>query len=518
VLFNSDLFIFAFLPVTLLGYYLLGSTGRTAAACWLIAASVLFYGWWNPDYVLLLAMSVTFNYLCGLGIAKSTAAPRRQTGVLIFAIATNLTALFYYKYCFPFLDFLHTHGIVHSQFETNVILPLGISFFTFTQIGYLVDCKQGVAKERGVTDYFLFVTFFPHLIAGPILHHSEIMPQFAQRQTYRFRPENLAVGFTIFVIGLAKKVLLADSLAATADESFANPQVLGLCGAWSTILSYSLQLYFDFSGYSDMAIGIARMFGVQFPLNFNSPYKARCIIEFWQRWHMTLTRYITLYLYNPVVLWVTRARVARGHGISRRATATAAGFSSMIMLPTVFTMVIAGVWHGAGLQFLVFGVLHGCYLSINHAWRVFGPRAAKTPVPLLAGALIAAAEVLLTFLAVLVGQVFFRAASTAAALTMLADLLGLQAWESLPSDLHAADPEIRHAVLLVVGFVVAWVFPNTQQIMARFSPTTSKFDPGSERVWRWQPSLSWGIAIALLFVLALGGRLGNPARFLYFQF
>jgi alginate O-acetyltransferase complex protein AlgI len=523
MLFNSDAFLFAFLPAVLLGYYLLGIAGRRAAAGWLIAASFLFYGWWNPAYVILLAVSVTFNYLCGLAIVATAATPRRQNAALLFAIAVNLGALFYYKYLFPLLDLLHTSGFVASHFTTEVVLPLGISFFTFTQIGYLVDCKQGVAKERGVVDYFLFVTFFPHLIAGPILHHREIMPQFAEPRTYRFRMENMSVGFTIFAIGLAKKVLVADQLAPTADAGFAHPETLHLLGAWSAVLSYSLQLYFDFSGYSDMAIGVARMFGVQFPLNFNSPYKSRCIIEFWQRWHMTLTRYITLYLYNPVVLWVTRRRVARGYGISRRATATTGGFLSMIVVPTVFTMGLAGIWHGAGLQFFIFGLLHAGYLSINHAWRVFGPRAPQIPRSFPAMATITVGQWLMTYLAVLVAQIFFRADSTAAALTMIADVVGLHGIDWRGTDLpevafRGSHAQLLHSAALLGLFVVTWALPNTQQIMARFAPTTSKFEQGSDRLWRWEPTFTWAIGVALLFVATLGCRLGDPARFLYFQF
>jgi alginate O-acetyltransferase complex protein AlgI len=523
MLFNSDVFIFGFLPAALLGYYLLSLTGRRAAAAWLIAASFVFYGWWNPAYVALLALSVTFNYLCGLAIAGTATTPRRQTAVLVFSIAVNLGTLFYYKYLFALLSALHNSGIVTSNLMANVILPLGISFFTFTQIGYLVDCKQGVAKERGVLDYFLFVTFFPHLIAGPILHHGEIMSQFADRKTYRFRSENLSVGFTIFAIGLAKKVLLADGLGLTADAGFEHPQTLQLLGAWSTVLSYSLQLYFDFSGYSDMAIGVARMFGVRFPLNFNSPYKARCIIDFWQRWHMTLTRYITLYLYNPVVLWVTRRRVARGYGISRRATATPSGFLNMIVLPTAFTMAIAGVWHGAGLQFLIFGLLHGAYLSVNHAWRIFGPRQQAVAVSRAASAALAVGQVLLTYLAVLVGQIFFRASSAKVAFKILAELVGLHGANLHGADLpavsfHGNYAQTLHVARLVSLFVICWALPNTQQIMAQFEPSISKFEPGSARIWRWQPTLAWAGVIALLFIATLGGRLGDPARFLYFQF
>ena len=523
MLFTSDAFLFLFLPASLAGYYLLGRIGRGAAAVWLIVTSFVFYGWWNPAYVGLLAISVTFNYLCGLAILSRTARPKQQTAVLVVGIAVNLTALFYYKYFFPLLQELQAHGIGATTGIIAVVLPLGISFFTFTQIGYLVDCRQGVAKERGITDYFLFVTFFPHLIAGPILHHAEIMPQFANRETYRLRAENLAVGLTIFVIGLAKKLLFADPLAVPADIGFDHPETLQFLGAWSALLSYSLQLYFDFSGYSDMAIGVARMFGVRFPLNFNSPYRALCIIEFWQRWHMTLTRYITLYLYNPVVLVVTRRRVANGYGITRRATATPGGFAGMIVLPTLFTMGIAGIWHGAGWQFLIFGLLHGLYLTINHAWRVFGPRAAATPRPLPLTVTIAAVQALLTYLAVLVGQIFFRASSAASALKILGAVAGLHGIDATGADLpdpdiHVGHAQWLHAARLAGLFAVIWLLPNTQQLLANFSPTITKFNAGSQRVWRWQPTLGWAVAIVLLFFAALSTRLGDPARFLYFQF
>ena len=523
MLFNSDIFLFVFLPVVLLGYYLLGRVARRAAAGWLIGASFFFYGWWNPAYVPLLLASVTFNYLCGLAILANAAAPQRQSVIAILGISANLGALLYYKYLFPFLGVLHAHGILGAQFQASILLPLGISFFTFTQIGYLVDCRQGVAKERGATDYFLFVTFFPHLIAGPILHHAEIMPQFARSETYRLRAENLSVGFTIFVIGLAKKVLLADSLATTADAGFAHFEALRMVGAWSALLSYSLQLYFDFSGYSDMAIGIARMFGVRFPLNFNSPYKARSIIDFWQRWHMTLTRYITLYLYNPIVLMITRARVARGLGISRRATATPGGFTTLIVLPTLFTMAIAGIWHGAGLQFLIFGLLHGAYLSINHAWRVFGPRTPQVARFRVRDIAAGVGQCLLTYLAVLVGQVFFRADSTFSAISLLARAIGLHGIDLSAADLPAVDirgdhAQMLHALRIAALFAIVWFLPNTQQIMARFEPTSSKMAEPTQRYWQWQPSLSWGLVITVLLVMTLVQRLGDPAKFLYFQF
>jgi alginate O-acetyltransferase complex protein AlgI len=259
------------------------------------------------------------------------------------------------------LWFLRVHGVADVALA-DPVLPLGISFFSFTQIGFLVDCRQGQAREPSLLNYALFVSFFPHLIAGPILHHREIMPQFADPATWRLRGENIAVGSAIFLIGLLKKTLLADPLAPIASAGYADPAALTLFPAWHAALAYSLQLYFDFSGYSDMAIGLARLFNLRFPLNFNSPYQAQSIIDYWQRWHMTLTRWLMMYLYNPLALHMTRNRVRRGLPVDRNARTSLRGFVSMVALPTMVTIGLAGLWHGSAFTFVVFGLLHGVYL------------------------------------------------------------------------------------------------------------------------------------------------------------
>src|ERR1700733_8450756 len=321
MLFNSIEFIFFFLPVALVGYYFFAHLQHRFAAIWLCVASLVFYGWWYPAFVGLLAGSVVFNFLLGRILLSLADVPRRQNWILAIGGCANIGLLLYFKYLFPLLGFFKDVGILDRDFGT-VVLPLGISFFTFTQIGYLIDLKSEMAKERSFVNYALFVTFFPHLIAGPIMHHKEMMPQFVHPETYKFRVQNMSVGLTVFVIGLAKKVLFADRIAPWAEAGFASPDHLGLFASWGTVLSYSLQLYFDFSGYSDMAIGLAKMFGIHFPLNFNSPYKSPSIIEFWQSWHMTLTRYLNLYLYNPVALAITRRRMAKGLPVGRRGTET----------------------------------------------------------------------------------------------------------------------------------------------------------------------------------------------------
>lgn len=531
MLFNSLPFLLLFLPIALGGYYLAGAIRPGIAAVWLSVASLVFYGWWNPAFVLLLAASIVFNYLLSLVILSTEARPRLQLWVLGGGIVANLAVLFHYKYLAALLGFLEGFGLVaHSS--SDIILPLGISFFTFTQMGFLLDCRAGVVRERGFVSYVLFVTFFPHLIAGPILHHKEMMPQFAERANYRFRAENLSIGGALFVIGLVKKVLLADNIAPWAEAGFAHPGEQQFLGAWGAALAYALQLYFDFSGYSDMAMGLAKMFGIRFPMNFNSPYKSTGIIEFWTRFHMTLTRYLTAYLYNPVALAITRSRARKGLPVGRKATATLAGFSSMVVFPTVFTMGLAGVWHGAGLQFLIFGLLHGSYLAANHAWRQFGPARSNEP----ARGLRRAGYVLLTFLCVVVALLFFRADSTADALRLLAGMLGLHGLESLQGvmfpltafwsggiDGGIGDPlrilleRWAQGLMIAVLLAIVWLAPNSNQIMGCYSPALEGVDPAPRAWMRWRPSVVWLlVTFALLFYAML--NLHKTARFLYFQF
>ena len=329
------------------------------------------------------------------------------------AIAVNLFFLIYFKYANFFVDNLnHLTGSALSL--ATVVLPLGISFFTFTQIAFLADTWQGKVKEFNFVHYALFVTYFPHLIAGPVLHHAEMMPQFAKRNVCHVNWDNMAVGLSIFVLGLAKKVLLADAVADFSTPVFDAVKAGGqpmLFESWVGALAYTLQLYLDFSAYSDMAIGLSLMFNVRLPLNFNSPYKATCIIDFWRRWHMTLSRFLRDYLYIPL-------------GGSRLGT-------KRRYVNLMLTMLLGGLWHGAGWTFVIWGALHGFYLLVNHAWRAlkqhFGWSHGGRLATLAAGAL--------TFLAVVVGWVFFRADSFSSAVTMLQGMVGVNG-VSLPSSLE----------------------------------------------------------------------------------
>ena len=525
MLFNSFAFIFAFLPVSVAGYYLAAHFSNRAAVAWLVLMSIVFYGWWNAVFVTLLITSIAGNYIAGLLLQRYEARPRLQTAILIAAICGNLALLFYYKYFEFALRVLDKIGLHHNIDTGGILLPLGISFFTFTQLGYLIDCKTGIAKDRRLLDYCLFVTFFPHLIAGPILHHREMMPQFANPGTYKFKLENLAVGLAIFVAGLAKKVLIADQIAPSANFGFEYSWQLGMIPAWTSVMAYSMQLYFDFSGYSDMAIGLARMFGIRFPANFNSPYKARSIIDFWQRWHMTLTRYLTLYLYNPVSLWITRRRAALGKPIAIQGASTVEGFTALVAFPTLFTMSLAGVWHGAGVNYVIFGVLHGLYLTVNHAWRIHGPGKKRKKSGASESWIIAVACVALTYIAVLVAQVFFRAPREEG-FGMLAGMLGLRGLTvgTLPpgdawtiQQMHDNLMSLETTAMLLGCFVIVFFTPNVAELFARYEPIIGRVRTSLPVSRQWQPNLAWGTVAGVLAgfcVLYLAGA----TEFLYFQF
>ena len=521
MLFNSYVFLLAFLPLALVSYFVCARISHRLAAFSLVLSSFVFYGWWNVAFVPLLALSIAFNFTTSRLIGSVEGRPRLQNWLLAFGIAANIGALIYFKYLAASVRFIDTLGFA-SWSIPDIVLPLGISFFTFTQIGYLVDCRQGVATERSLLSYVLFVTFFPHLIAGPILHNREMMPQFADRRTFRFDPTNFAVGGALFTIGLLKKGLLADPTSSVVGAGFSHAADLPLLVAWNVALCYSLQLYFDFSGYSDMAIGLARMFNVRFPLNFNSPYKAASVIEYWQRWHMTLTRYLTLYLYNPVALAITRRRSSRGLGITRAASRTAGGFASMVVAPTVFTMALAGVWHGAGLQFLVFGLLHALYLCVNHVGRTFFPR----PQGSVVGPARHAANVLATYLAVLVAVIFFRAPGVGSAVDLLVGMLGFHGvlaplpGHALPLEVGAYWSHREDAlaiVWLVTLYAIVWIAPNSQQILSHYEPALGHVAAPSPRWPTFRLTARWGIALGLGACLGLLS-IGGTTEFLYFQF
>ncbi len=486
---------------------------------WLSLISMFFYGYWNPPYLILLLASIVMNYLFSFMVAERRAEKRRSTW-LVAAVTANLLLLMYFKYLFPLLNFFHAHGLIHHGFA-DVVLPLGISFFTFTQIAYLIDLRQGIARKQGIIGYSVFVTFFPHLIAGPIIHPRELMPQLDEGRIHGLRSEDMALGMSWFIMGLGKKVIIADRIAPLADLLYAHPHSAGFLTSWLGALAYAMQLYFDFSGYSDMAVGIARMFSIDFPLNFESPFKSHGIIEFWQRWHMTLSRYLNEYLYTPALRWINSRRMDRGKKVSRKAAATVEGFFEMVFLPTMWTMGIAGIWHGAGPQFFIFGLLQGLYLVINHAWRYATPRGSRfhnvVPGPFL---------IVLTFVAFLVSLVFFRAANVHEAVYILGSMFGFHgAGPSFASNPNVADlPTIAFFLKSVKGcvaslsacFFIVWALPNTQEILNQM-PKDHVRHPSILPRLLWRPTALWSLGLTAVLCMAIL-MLDASTRFLYFQF
>ncbi len=515
MLFNSFAFLFGYLPIVLAGYFLLDrltscASWRLAPAVWLALASLFFYAWWDVRYLPLLLASICVNYGAGRLLGASTGAARKR--VLVAALALNLGLLAYYKYANFFIDSVNAVAVAAGADAASlpwhgldIILPIGISFFTFTQIAFLVDCYRGEVREYRFIHYVLFVSYFPHLIAGPVLHHRDMMPQFADPANAHPRAANFAIGLSIFTKKKKKKVLIADNLSPLAMPVFAAGATPTLIEAWIGVLAYTFQLYFDFSGYSDMAIGLSRLFGVKLPLNFNSPYKAANIADFWRRWHMTLSRFLRDYLYIPL-------------GGSRHGEA-------MRYRNLMLTMLLGGLWHGAGWTFVIWGGLHGLYLVLQQAWqRVFGAaRSHWWPG-------------VLTFLAVMLAWVFFRAPDVATAWDITGALVGANG-VSLPRGLashaaglaqwglHPAFDGIRWIELagpglpvLLGAMLLAFKAPNTQEIFFLYEPAIERiFQPSGRWAFSWRPTRRWSVGFAALFVACIFG-MNRVTEFLYFQF
>lgn len=500
MLFSSHSFLFFFLPVSLAGFGLLSRYGNAKAAkLWLVLASLFFYGWWNPVYVVLILASMLFNFWLGRHLGQCVRTGRRTTGVLAFGVAANLALLGYFKYANFFINSVNAASGLHWHLD-KVMLPLGISFFTFTQIAYLVDVKRGIICEYVLGDFLLFITFFPHLIAGPIIHHSEMMPQFAEARTYRFDWHNLAVGLSLFSLGLFKKVVIADGLTETVGKVFgaaADGSLLHPRDAWAGALAYTFQIYFDFSGYSDMAVALARMFGIVLPQNFNSPYKAVNLADFWRRWHMTLSRFLRDYLYIPL-------------GGNRRGE-----WRRQVNL--MLTMGLGGLWHGAAWTFVLWGLFHGAGLAMHHAWRSFWLRLCPAGLKWWPAGLSTWSGRGLTLLFVIVGWVLFRSANWVAARHLLAAMFGLGAGPA------AGSPFLVKAKFwpwypALLAFV--WWLPNTVEIMARHTmlpKAAAEAPPAAHRWLRWELSLRWACLMGLLLAFAILG-LSRAGEFLYYNF
>jgi D-alanyl-lipoteichoic acid acyltransferase DltB (MBOAT superfamily) len=485
VLFNSFAFILGFLPLVCLGFAWLRGRRPWAGAAWLLSASLFFYGWWHPPYLALLGVSILANFALGLAVerARSRGAARPGRWVVAAGVALNLGLIGWFKYAGFLLA--NVSAIAGTPVDAlRILLPLGISFFTFQQIAYLVDVARGEPAERSLLHYALFVSFFPQLIAGPIVSHRTIRAQLAGGALRRTDPERVARGVTLFVIGLFKKVIVADTLAPFAAEAF-DPGLLAAgsvdaATAWLGVLAYTLQIYFDFSGYSDMALGLGWLFNLRLPVNFDSPYQAASVVEFWRRWHITLSNFLRDYLYVPL-------------GGNRGGTVRQ--FRNLAL-----TMLLGGLWHGAGWTFVFWGALHGAYLIVNHAFRrVRRGLLADLPSGRVSRALARAT----TLAAVVFAWIFFRAESFGDALAVIAAMGGTAGAGSVSAASGAW-------ALVALAGAIALAAPNSMQIVegvpVRVDGTV---DPALVR--RWGMALGTAAAICLL-------HLSQPSEFLYFNF
>lgn len=473
MLFNSFVFIFAFLPIVFFIYFFLNKLKLVIASkVWLVAGSLFFYSWWNINYLPLILASLFFNYAVGTALGRDSLSMNKKL-VLTIGIILNVSLLGYFKYA----DFFISN--VNAVFATNIdllklALPLAISFFTFQQIAYLVDAYNKETKEYDFLNYALFVTFFPQLIAGPIVHHKEMMPQFANLKNQMINHKNISLGIFIFSIGLFKKIIIADTFAIWATRGFDEAESLMLIESWVTSLAYTFQLYFDFSGYTDMAIGAALLFNIALPMNFNSPYKALDIQDFWRRWHITLSRFLTRYIYIPL-------------GGNRKGE-----IRTYVNVLAIF--LISGLWHGAGWTFIFWGFLHGVAAVISRYWKTFNIRLNKI------------VAWFITFNFVNVAWVFFRATTWEDAIKVLRGMFGFNGVE-LPQYhgglevLFSGDFVTMNMVLVVMaGLIISVFFKNSITLTERF-----------------RPNLANMLFTAALFVYCVI-NLNKISEFLYFNF
>lgn len=482
-----------FLALTVIAFCVLENRLPGLKRTFLLLVSLVFYAWWRVDFLALLLGSTVINFAIGTAITRRHLEHKGTRGLLIAGLVFNLGLIAWFKYAgllASSANDLFAFGIPIP----HLFLPLAISFFTFEQISYLVDAAGGRAPRYSFLDYALFVSFFPHLIAGPIIRHNDLIPQFAQARGRDKRSDDMAVGMTLFTIGLAKKTLIADNLAPFSDAVFSaahHGTVIGMTDAWMGTLFFAFQIYFDFSGYSDMALGSACLFGIRLPMNFNSPYKAASITEFWRLWHISLSTFLRDYLYIPLG--------GNRHGRFRR-------YANLFI-----TMLLGGLWHGANWTFVIWGGLHGIYLILNHAFRAL-TRGFTVPQSL--KPLAHAASVFVTFVAVVFAWTVFRAESFDGAARMISGLVGAGG----SSHLLTFGPLAGGALALL--FALVWLTPNSMEITWRLKPAleTRYRDAGlRETRWQWRPSTATAVVFGLLFVVSVMA-LSNLSPFIYFQF
>ena len=502
--FNSFEFLLIFLPLCYVGFVGVQRLfGWQGAYLYLAAASFVFYAQFSHTLVLVLAASVALNYVAGRLITYLRETDGPAGYVTTAAIAANLFALGYFKYANFFIDVVN-QGTGTGFSHLDLLAPVGVSFYTFTQIGFLLEARNGVVGRVGFARYCVFATFFPCVTAGPLLQQRDFFGQTENRSGSAFSTNALAIGLTMFGIGLFKKVVLADGIAPYADTVFDGVAIgagVDAVNAWTGSLAYTLQLYFDFSGYSDMAVGLGFMFGIRLPLNFNSPFKRSSISEFWRCWHMTMTRFFTTYLYTPMAMKNTRAAMKGGYGPVRR-------WLSASSVPLFYTFLMAGIWHGAGWTFVVYGLIHGTALAVDHGWRHFKMPSVGPQVGWL-----------MTMAVVVSGLVVFRAPDLATAGSILGGMWGMG---DVPDPLDAVSVDLTAALplILLYGMIVLGA-PNSQEIMRHgwvsSDPAPAETDADRHSPLRWRPNTAWALLAAVVLVTA-AASIGGASGFLYYKF
>lgn len=506
MIFNSFEFLLLFFPAAYIGFVLIHRVGGWRAVYpYLAAVSLAFYAHWSLLLVAVLAASVFFNYSIASALIELRSKRLIAKSLLLLSVGANIAALCYFKYTNFFIDTVNT--VAGTGFShLDLILPVGISFYTFIQIGFLIEAYNGTAQRPTFDRYALFATFFPCVTAGPLVLQSEMFSQMGERDDRAFSPWRVMVGTTIFCMGLFKKVVFADTIAPYADQLFVG--VAGGAGvdpmtAWVGSVCYTLQLYFDFSGYSDMAVGLGYLFGIKLPLNFNSPLKATSISDFWRRWHMTMTRFFTNFLFSPLAMKNTRKALSRRYGRFHRYFVTAAW-------PVTLTFLVAGIWHGAGWTMVVYGLIHGLALAVNLGWREY-----KMPTlhPFVGW--------LLTMCVAVSALVVFRAPDLSTAGQILASMWGVSFLHDGAVAATAVQLDFDWALplMFLLGSVVL-ISPNTQEILRNYW-VSSDPKPAEEQFSKWaliwKATPSWAFAMSVVIVLALGSIKGY-STFLYYKF
>jgi alginate O-acetyltransferase complex protein AlgI len=501
--FTSLQFIFGFIPLAFIGFVLAHHFGGAKQAVNLLATvSLVFYAMWGLPLLGILLVSMVFNFTVGNVVANLSSNPRMAKNLLFGSIATNLAMLGYLKYTNFFID-------VANQFSgggfdhLSIVAPLGVSFFTFVQIGFLIDASNGKLLPHRFSEYIVFSAFFPCVTAGPLVMQREMLEQLSDPRFPVLDMRRVFIGITMFAMGLCKKVLLADSIAPFADSVFGATQHglhVDSGTSWIGALSFTLQLYFDFSGYSDMAIGLGTIFGMKLPLNFDSPLKSTNISDFWRRWHMTMTRFFTAYIYSGLAMHGVRSAMRWRFGrVGRFALAAA--------LPSIVTFLFAGVWHGAGWTYIVYGLMHGFAIATFLAWREFF--GIKLPSPL---------AWLITMITVVCGLVMFRASDVPTALAMFGNMASLN-WVGSASTALTIDSAQALSMIVIMG-AIALLLPNTQQFLHHEWPVIDampKDTPLVAGLIAWKPKLSSALLTALVLTAGIAS-IGSSSGFLYYKF